>query len=75
MAVVKTIQEKCKSCYACIRNCPVRAIKVTDKQAQILPERCISCGNCVRICAQKAKQIESDWQRISEMLEKSADSQ
>ncbi|AVX21885.1 sigma54 specific transcriptional regulator, Fis family [Carboxydocella sporoproducens DSM 16521] len=70
MAVVKTIQEKCKSCYACIRNCPVRAIKVTDKQAQILPERCISCGNCVRICAQKAKQIESDWQRISEMLEK-----
>lgn len=70
MAVVKTIQEKCKSCYACIRNCPVRAIKVAEKQAQILPERCISCGNCVRICAQKAKQIESDWQRVNDMLER-----
>ncbi|PLX24941.1 MAG: histidine kinase [Salinivirgaceae bacterium] len=50
MQIVKTIKEKCKLCYACIKECPADAIKVTEGHAKILPDRCISCGNCVSVC-------------------------
>lgn len=57
MPVVKTIEDKCKACYSCVRNCPVNAIKVEMGQATVVEERCISCGYCVRVCSQNAKQI------------------
>ncbi|MDI6618039.1 MAG: sigma 54-interacting transcriptional regulator [Clostridiales bacterium] len=57
MQVVSTIRERCRACYACIRNCPVKAIKVYDGKAEIIAERCISCGNCVKVCSQDAKEI------------------
>jgi iron only hydrogenase large subunit-like protein len=50
MQIVKTIKEKCKLCYACIKECPADAIKVTEGHAKIIPEKCISCGNCVSVC-------------------------
>ncbi|MDI6812316.1 MAG: sigma 54-interacting transcriptional regulator [Desulfitobacteriaceae bacterium] len=59
MPVVKTIEDKCKACYSCVRNCPVKAIKVELGQATVVEDRCISCGNCVRVCSQNAKQIVS----------------
>ncbi|MDQ7780047.1 MAG: [Fe-Fe] hydrogenase large subunit C-terminal domain-containing protein [Planctomycetota bacterium] len=59
MPIVSTMPGKCKRCYNCVRNCPVKAIRVRDGQAEVIEERCIACGTCVRVCAQKAKQIES----------------
>lgn len=59
MPVVRTIEDKCKACYSCVRNCPVKAIKVELGQATVVEDRCISCGNCVRVCSQNAKQIVS----------------
>lgn len=59
MPVVSTIDDKCKACYSCVRNCPVKAIKVEAGQSRVVEDRCISCGNCVRVCAQNAKQIIS----------------
>lgn len=56
--VVRTIGDRCKRCYHCVRHCPARAIRVVDGQAQVVEERCIACGNCVRVCAQHAKEIE-----------------
>lgn len=50
MQIVRTIKEKCKLCYACIKVCPADAIKITEGHAKILPDRCIACGSCVRIC-------------------------
>jgi iron only hydrogenase large subunit-like protein len=50
MQIVKTIKDKCKLCYACIKVCPSDAIKVTDGHAKIIPERCIACGSCYRVC-------------------------
>ncbi|KJS48417.1 sigma 54-interacting transcriptional regulator [Desulfosporosinus sp. BICA1-9] len=59
MSIVSTIDDKCKACYSCVRNCPVKAIKVELGQSRVVEERCISCGNCVRVCPQNAKQIVS----------------
>ncbi|MBN2410120.1 4Fe-4S binding protein [candidate division KSB1 bacterium] len=59
MAVVWTIEEKCKRCYSCIRECPAKAIKVENGQAKVIEERCIACGHCVTVCSQKAKAVLS----------------
>jgi ferredoxin len=58
IGVVTTIEGKCKRCYACVRNCPVKAIKVEDGQANVMEDLCIACGYCVRVCAQHAKHIK-----------------
>jgi len=60
MSIVYTEQEKCKGCYACIRDCPAKAIKVKDGKAQVIKERCIVCGTCLQVCATKAKRLEGD---------------
>ena len=51
-----------------MRQCPARAIRVVDGQAQVVEERCIACGNCYRVCAQHAKQIESSISDVGELL-------
>lgn len=70
MSIVYTDREKCKGCYACIRICPCKAIKVEEGLAQVIKERCIACGTCLQVCMPKAKQVESDigvtWQLLSE---------
>ena len=58
--LVSTIKEKCRMCYACVRECPAKAIRILDGQASVVPDRCIGCGNCVRVCSQNAKQVLSD---------------
>ncbi len=66
MSVVYTEKDKCKGCYACIRVCPAKAIRVREGVAQVIKERCVACGSCVPICSTKAKQVESNvglvWQ-------------
>lgn len=66
--IVKTITGKCRMCYACIRNCPVKAIKVVDGQARVVPELCIACGHCVQVCAQGAKLVEREIDKVEEFL-------
>ena len=67
MPVVETIRDRCKRCYACVRHCPAKAIRIENGQAMVIQERCIGCGKCVRVCSQKAKAIQSgieDTQKI-----------
>jgi two-component system NtrC family sensor kinase len=70
MSIVYTIRERCTGCYACIRNCPAKAIRIREGLAEIVKERCIDCANCVNVCVTKAKQVESDvglvWQLLSQ---------
>ena len=70
MSIVYTDKEKCKACYACIRGCPCKAIKVEQGLAEVIKERCIACGTCVQICATGAKKVESDtgvvWQLLAQ---------
>jgi signal transduction histidine kinase/iron only hydrogenase large subunit-like protein len=58
-AFITTVKERCRMCYTCVRECPVKAIRITDGQAQVVGDRCIACGNCARICSQHAKLLRS----------------
>jgi two-component system NtrC family sensor kinase len=69
VGIVSTIPEKCRRCYACVRECPVKAIKVIAGQATVIAEQCVACGNCVKVCTQKAKRIEDATMMVSRMLE------
>jgi signal transduction histidine kinase/Fe-S-cluster-containing hydrogenase component 2 len=55
--LITTISERCRVCYTCVRDCPAKAIRIREGQAQVLNERCIGCGNCVRVCSQQAKRV------------------
>ena len=41
---LKLKKSNCKNCYKCIRNCPVKSIRFSAGQANIVPEECILCG-------------------------------
>ena len=69
MGIVSTIPEKCRRCYACVRECPVKAIKVIEGQATVIEQQCIACGNCVKVCTQKAKRIEDATMLVARLLE------
>lgn len=58
--IVSTITDQCKRCYSCVRECPAKAIRVIDGQAQVIYDRCIACGHCVKVCSQDAKQIYNE---------------
>ncbi|MEI7897303.1 MAG: [Fe-Fe] hydrogenase large subunit C-terminal domain-containing protein [bacterium] len=53
--LVYTIKDRCRVCFTCVRECPVKAIKIMNGQAEVINDRCIGCGNCVRVCSQGAK--------------------
>jgi len=57
MGPIKTVRQNCRKCYSCVRNCPVKAIKVRKDSAEVIHHRCIGCGECLRVCSQKAKVI------------------
>lgn len=53
--LVYSIKDRCRVCYTCVRECPVKAIKIINGQAEVIQERCIACGNCTKVCSQGAK--------------------
>lgn len=70
--LVTTIKERCRVCYTCVRECPAKAIRIVDQQAEVIPDRCIGCGNCVRVCSQHAKRVESDLEHVWALLKSGA---
>jgi two-component system NtrC family sensor kinase len=53
--LVFTVKDLCRVCYTCVRECPVKALKIINGQAEVINERCIGCGNCFMVCSQGAK--------------------
>ena len=61
-------KSNCKNCYKCIRNCPVKSIRVSGNQAHIISSECILCGQCFVVCPQDAKEIVSGREKAKVLL-------
>jgi len=66
---VYTETNNCQDCYKCIRECPVKAIKIESDRASIVKESCIFCGHCTQICPVNAKKIRNDLDKVKAMLQ------
>lgn len=67
--LVYTIKERCRVCYTCVRECPAKAIKIVNGQAEVISERCIGCGNCVKVCSQGAKVYRNSIDKVLDIIE------
>lgn len=67
--LVYSIKDRCRVCYTCVRECPVKAIRIVNGQAEVIQERCIACGNCTRVCSQGAKAFLNSAGAVMKMLE------
>jgi iron only hydrogenase large subunit-like protein len=65
---VYTIENECQDCYKCVRHCPVKAIRIVNGKASVIPHACVACGECVKVCPAHAKKIRSDLARLKELL-------
>ncbi|MBN2892789.1 MAG: 4Fe-4S binding protein [Bacteroidales bacterium] len=70
--LVYTVKDRCRVCYSCVRECPAKAIKISNGQAEIILERCIACGNCVKVCSQGAKNFLRFEKEVLYLLESDA---
>jgi iron only hydrogenase large subunit-like protein/nitrogen-specific signal transduction histidine kinase len=66
--LVYTVKNRCRVCYTCVRECPAKAIKIINGQAEVLNERCIVCGNCTKVCSQGAKVFLNTTDNVFELL-------
>ena len=62
-------KSNCKNCYKCIRHCPVKAIKFSGNQAQVIGNECILCGQCFVVCPQNAREIVNETEKVKVLLQ------
>lgn len=67
--LVYTVRELCRVCYTCVRECPAKAIKIINGQAEVMSERCIGCGNCIKVCSQDAKVFYQSRPEVKDLLQ------
>ncbi len=62
-------KSNCKNCYKCIRHCPVKSIRFSAGQANIIGNECILCGHCFVVCPQDAKEIVDETEKVQVMMQ------
>ncbi|HNW44272.1 MAG TPA: [Fe-Fe] hydrogenase large subunit C-terminal domain-containing protein [Elusimicrobiales bacterium] len=70
--LVRTLKERCKACYTCVRGCPAKAIRISGGQAEVIKERCIGCANCVLMCSRGAKETKQSAEAVKALLKSGA---
>lgn len=65
---VYTLTNECHDCYKCVRECPVKAIKIENNHASVIAEKCIACGTCVNVCPANAKCVRGDLEKVKNLL-------
>ena len=65
---IYTMETECQDCYKCVRHCPVKAIKVENGHAAVVPELCIACGHCVETCPAHAKRVRDDSLKAEKLI-------
>lgn len=68
LSPIYTEKRECQDCYKCVRNCPVKAIKVEGGCAAVIAEMCIFCGQCVEVCPASAKRVRDDLARARQLF-------
>lgn len=58
----------CRECWACVRLCPARAIRVIEDRAEVMPERCVKCGLCVSECGSLGHVVRDDTAAVEALL-------
>lgn len=66
---LKLKKSNCKNCYKCIRHCPVKSIRFSGNQANIVGNECILCGSCFVVCPQNAKEIADATEVVKVLLQ------
>ena len=66
---LKLKKSNCKSCFRCVRKCPIKAIRFSGNQAHIIGNECILCGNCVVQCPQNAKEIADGIEKVKVLIQ------
>lgn len=59
---------ECTDCNKCIRECPVKGIKVKSGHAFIESELCILCGHCTQVCPRGAKKVRNDLDMVQDLI-------
>jgi iron only hydrogenase large subunit-like protein len=67
---IYTKKHECQDCHKCIRECPVKAIRVQDGFSQVMPGFCVMCGSCVQACPNNAVQVRNDLPAAQELVKK-----
>ncbi len=67
--LIRTVRERCKVCYTCVRECPAKAIRISGGQAEVLVDRCVGCGNCVLVCRRGAKVVSDHRSDVEALLQ------
>ncbi len=74
MDLIYTNEARCRDCYKCVRECPVKAIKIKDvsgseaQRAEVMEERCVHEGRCILVCPQQAKKVRNDVDKVKEQI-------
>ena len=65
--VIRMDSNLCVGCGLCAKDCPHKAIEVTDRKAHFIADGCMECGHCVAVCPRAA--VSMDGYDMSESKE------